>query len=159
MFTHYLKTHEKIIFSLMKIPNYIKGLALVLSLFLGYTADVSAQCAPTFSGAKCVGSPITFFHNSPGATGISWDFGDGKSSTVASPVHDYAAPGSYTVCVTLTTGSNAPCNSCITVVVVPNPVVKTVLIDSDTQCFNGNEFRYIDSSKAAPGSTRRGASQ
>jgi len=154
MFTNYFRTNKTTIFSLMKIQNYIKGLALMVALSFGYTMEVSAQCAPTFSGAKCVGAPITFFHNSPGATNVEWTFGStNDKSNVASPTYSFTAAGTYKVCVTLTTGSNQPCTSCVDVVVVPNPEVKTELLTSDTQCFNGNNFRYIDSSEAAPGSS------
>jgi len=42
-----------------------------------------------------------------GATSWSWDFGDGGSSTLASPTHVYAAAGSYTVGLTV----SGPCGT------------------------------------------------
>ena len=41
--------------------------------------------------------------SSPDAISFDWDFGDGNSSTEASPVHEYAASGSYDVSLTITT--------------------------------------------------------
>lgn len=40
-----------------------------------------------------------------------WDFGDGNTSTLQSPSHTYASPGSYTVCLTVTSscGSDSSC--------------------------------------------------
>jgi PKD repeat protein len=46
---------------------------------------------------------ITFNNTSTGGTS-NWDFGDGKTSTVKSPVHAFNQPGTYTV--TLTDGSS-----------------------------------------------------
>jgi PKD repeat protein len=39
-----------------------------------------------------------------------WDFGDGTSSTEQNPVHTYASPGTYPVCLTIT--GNTPGLSC-----------------------------------------------
>jgi PKD repeat protein len=46
--------------------------------------------------------------NGQAITGHAWDFGDGQTSTEANPYHVYAAPGRYTVSLTVTTatGSN-----------------------------------------------------
>lgn len=41
--------------------------------------------------------PLTFTNQSRNALGYLWDFGDGVTSTLASPGHAYAAPGSCTV--------------------------------------------------------------
>lgn len=48
----------------------------------------------------CLGTPVEFKNNSIGSVGISnyfWDFGDGNTSTIASPVHNYSLPGKYKV--------------------------------------------------------------
>jgi PKD repeat protein len=41
-----------------------------------------------------------------------WDFGDGSSSTQAYPIHNYAVPGSYNLCLTLTS-TNQNLDSCV----------------------------------------------
>ncbi len=46
-----------------------------------------------------------------GATSWFWDFGDGNTSTLQNPVHQYAVPGTYSVCLTITTASGT-CSSC-----------------------------------------------
>jgi len=40
-----------------------------------------------------------------------WDFGDGSTSTMQNPNHTYAAPGTYTVCLTVSNpcGSDSSC--------------------------------------------------
>lgn len=48
------------------------------------------------------GLEVTFNNTSIGAASYAWDFGDGTSSSNPSPVHTYAAPGTYTVVMTVT---------------------------------------------------------
>ncbi|MBS1763802.1 MAG: PKD domain-containing protein [Bacteroidetes bacterium] len=43
------------------------------------------------------GNNVNFTNTSQNAVSFSWNFGDGQSSTAASPTHTFAAPGSYTV--------------------------------------------------------------
>jgi PKD domain len=61
--------------------------------------------------AAAVGQPIQFngsFSNGVGIVSFFWTFGDGSSATGAFPVKSYAAPGVYTVSLTVTdaTGSS-----------------------------------------------------
>ncbi len=54
----------------------------------------------------CLGDATDFsVTTSDPITSISWDFGDGNTSILAAPTHTYAAPGNYTVNVTVTTAS------------------------------------------------------
>ncbi|MEM6633622.1 MAG: PKD domain-containing protein [Bacteroidota bacterium] len=48
---------------------------------------------------------VTFTNTSNDATSSSWDFGDGNTSTQASPTHTYDTTGSYTVVLTSANGS------------------------------------------------------
>ncbi|WP_207492411.1 PKD domain-containing protein [Aridibaculum aurantiacum] len=60
-----------------------------------------------FDTAFNCNDPLTrrFTDRSIGATAWSWEFGDGNTSTVASPTHTYAAPGVYRVRLTVTNGN------------------------------------------------------
>ncbi|MCB9245031.1 MAG: PKD domain-containing protein [Flavobacteriales bacterium] len=52
------------------------------------------------TGDVCLGTATSFTNNSSLKTGTmsyTWDFGDGTGSSMANPVHTYAAAGSYTV--------------------------------------------------------------
>ncbi|MFI5195626.1 MAG: PKD domain-containing protein [Chitinophagales bacterium] len=61
--------------------------------------NVSHTDASFTSGTlhTCIGSNITFTRLYPGTTGSQWFFGDGDTSSVASPTHVYSATGTYTV--------------------------------------------------------------
>lgn len=52
-------------------------------------------------GASSSGLQVSFSDSSVNAANLSWDFGDGNSSTQASPTHTYQQPGYYFVCMTV----------------------------------------------------------
>ncbi len=71
-----------------------------------------AGVAVAFTGSVAGGTgPYSWF----------WTFGDGSTSTLASPSHAYATPGSYLVSVTVTdaVGSSTSGSSSLTVVALP----------------------------------------
>ena len=47
----------------------------------------------------------------------AWDFGDGNTSTDPNPVHNYAADGTYTVCLTIDNGAGCTDTYCYNVTV------------------------------------------
>jgi beta propeller repeat protein len=67
-------------------------------LVAGFTANVTAGAVPLavlFEDAS-TGDPASW----------SWDFGDGRTSTVPDPVHVFESPGTYTVSLTVSDGSS-----------------------------------------------------
>lgn len=80
-------------------------ISFALSLFSFLTNSAYAQTPPNaqFSGSQtiCVNTRASFTNQSTtGSSPITsylWDFGDGNSSTVTNPTHQYSAPGTYTV--------------------------------------------------------------
>lgn len=85
-----------------------------------------------------IGNSVPFFDNSPGATGWTWDFGDGGNSTLQNPNHIYTATGTFTVELTVTDGT---CNSVVS---------KPVFVDFPTgkDFVSGNEFVLISPNPA-----------
>jgi gliding motility-associated-like protein len=80
----------------------------------------------------CPGDPVVFSNESSNAFNYLWNFGDGSpESTLASPTHSYAAPGSYHVTLIAidSTGCLFSDTSDLTIVVAPIPVVE---IGNDT---------------------------
>ncbi|MFT5168943.1 MAG: PKD repeat protein [Saprospiraceae bacterium] len=67
-----------------------------------------------FSYTNQGGGTIDFTDQSSNIpTSWLWDFGDGNTSTQQNPQHTYAAPGTYTVCLTVTNsaGSDVVCQN------------------------------------------------
>jgi hypothetical protein len=64
----------------------------------------------TTTGAYTVAFTYT---GSTGYDSVRWHFGDGGTSTITTPSHTYAGPGTYTACATVYTscGSNTYCNT------------------------------------------------
>jgi gliding motility-associated-like protein len=92
------------------------------------------SASPTY---VCQYNPVSFFNSSSGSpTSYRWDFGDGGSSTTASPTHIYTASGTYTIKFVI---SNAlGCMDSITrtnyITVNPKPVAKFTMSDTVKIC-------------------------
>lgn len=69
---------------------------------------------------NCNTREVTFFNNSTGATSYLWRFGDGQTSTAASPVHIYPGIGTYTAVLVAYT-SNPLCKDSTTIIVNVDP--------------------------------------
>lgn len=68
----------------------------------GPGGDPTPAAAPTADFEYTVDAlKVTFTNKSANATSYKWDFGDGESSKEASPVHTFAAAGTYTVKLTV----------------------------------------------------------
>jgi hypothetical protein len=68
--------------------------------------SITFNANPTAAGSFTTnGNVATFANTSTGATTYSWDFGDMTNSSAATPLHAYAANGSYTVTLTATNGN------------------------------------------------------
>lgn len=50
----------------------------------------------------CLDGSVSFMNNSLGANDYFWDFGDGQTSTMFEPTHQYTTPGTYTVTLYVT---------------------------------------------------------
>ncbi len=74
--------------------------------------------------ANTVANVTTFTNTSSNATSYEWNFGDGNTSTTASPVHNYAASGSYNVKLK---AFSSGVTSCVDSVIIPVNVVLTGL--------------------------------
>jgi PKD repeat protein len=95
----------------------------------------------------CFNNPTAINFNSnatQGATSYLWNFGDGLVGVGANPTHNYTAPGTYTVCLTVANspdtlntgpvGGNSKCVGCV------DSTCRVIVIDSlpapDINCVN-----------------------
>ncbi len=93
------------------------------------------------------GATVNFTNTSQHGNTYNWSFGDGNTSTAASPAHVYTASGTYTV--TLTATNN--CGSNTSTQVVNITLSPTAAFNSDTTmiCSNGNIQFYSQASSSA----------
>ncbi len=116
------------------------------------TVTNSLGCSRTFSGnaikptfptidfsantVACTGQDITF-NNSSAGVGLTyaWDFGDGMTSTLENPIHNYSTEDTFTICLTVT-----DVNGCDTMIckddyiVVINPLAAFTADDTVGRC-------------------------
>lgn len=65
-------------------------------------AGATPIAAFSATGPICAGGFVTFTNETAGSITAAWSFGDGGTSTVLSPTHQYMNPGIYTVVMTAT---------------------------------------------------------
>jgi PKD repeat protein len=68
------------------------------------------------------GASATFSNTSINTASYLWNFGDGNTSTAASPVHDYAADGAFTVTLTATNECGSVTITDIVVIATQGPI-------------------------------------
>ncbi|WP_027420155.1 T9SS C-terminal target domain-containing protein [Crocinitomix catalasitica] len=100
----------------------------------------------------CIYNPVEFYDHSSiddpyTIVSWNWDFGDGATSTDENPVHDYDAPGLYTV--SLTTESDLGCEANGTIDILMVDGIAIVSPDT-TICQNGTATVYAQSSDGSP---------
>jgi len=123
-------------------------------LFNSHSAEAQT-CNPSYSGAACEGSIISFFANAPGYNAYDWDWDhDGLTSNQRDPKHAFPKAGTYNVKFTAkdNNGVLPDCSKTFQVTVKESPKVDLTLIKQKEQCYSGNEFCFADSSKPASGS-------
>lgn len=69
-----------------------------------FTVDDSSSCQAPFN--------VQFTDLTPGASSWQWDFGDGTTSTLQNPTHQYTSIGNYTVSLNVSTA--AGCSATVT---------------------------------------------
>ncbi len=92
--------------------------------------------------SRCKPYSISFSNSAITVTAYLWDFGDGTTSTLAAPLHNYLVAGSYIVKLYLTIGSG--CQDIITnTVIVGN--VNPMKVDTMSVCIGTqNQFTLLN---------------
>ncbi len=82
----------------------------------------------------------------------SWDFGDGTTSTIAIPTHQYNVVGNYTIKLTVTNPSGCTATTTEAISITKNPnVAADISVNPVNQCFIGNKFQFTSVSTVAAG--------
>ncbi|REE00535.1 PKD domain-containing protein [Marinoscillum furvescens] len=115
----------------------------------GFQVIVNPLPQVIFESAEvCEGTVTSFTNTTTVGASYAWDFGDGESSTLASPRHQYKEFGVYTVKLTATSASG--CVDSLSKTVKVNPI-PTARFSHEDVCF-GNDVDFSDLSVVAEGS-------
>jgi PKD repeat protein len=120
-----------------------------------FTREVTVHPLPgvdfTFTAA-CAGSPVAFTGQAAlaGETlAYAWYFGDGTTSDLPYPDKTYGTPGSYSVRLTVTSGSGCPVSVTKTVSIAPSPLSRF----SFNNACAGNAVYFVNTSTPSAGVT------
>jgi len=81
-------------------------------------------------------------------TTISWDFGDGGTSSIAKPIHYYKASGTYLVKQTVNSAAGCAATYTLPVDILVNKAPKLLINAVDSACVNSNvSFNVNDTAK------------
>jgi len=125
-------------------------LFLILVCFGIYKVKGQIVVTPT---AGCFPFNVTY-SGPPGATGITWNFGDGGSSNQANPSHNYVTAGNFIVTYNATVGGN-PVTYTALVKSNPKPNVNFTFNQSGSGCAP-KSVTFTDQSSGVGGSTITG---
>ncbi len=113
---------------------------------VGFTVSNAIQCL--------VGNSFTFTNTSSVSIGTityQWSFGDGGTSISTNPNYTYLSSGVFNVKLIVTSNNGCKDSLSKTVTVNPKPLV-AFSINNNTQCLNGNNFTFTNTSSIVAGS-------
>jgi PKD repeat protein len=111
----------------------------------GFTSNNQIQC---YNNHLFVFTDATTI--SSGTLTRTWDFGDGTTAGGVTVNKQYASTGSYTVKLSVTSENGCTDNTTKSVTVNPSPSAG-FSINNATQCLNGNNFVFTNSTSGATG--------
>jgi len=82
----------------------------------------------------CIGDTLFFQSNTPANSSITWDFGNGDSSTNANPYYIYPQAGTYNVWADISDGSGCQVALQLSVTVHDKPLVEFTTADTTLGC-------------------------
>lgn len=79
------------------------------------TSTINVQVKPSINASftySVSGTIVTFTNTSTNATSYNWDFGDGQTSSLTSPIHTYSSNSNFNVCLTAISIGCNPNSNC-----------------------------------------------
>ncbi|MFI5150812.1 MAG: gliding motility-associated C-terminal domain-containing protein [Bacteroidia bacterium] len=119
-------------------------------LIIPVTVDPEPPVAFSFSPNPAIANTTVAFTDNTvltAGTKISWawSFGDNSSSALPNPVHVFAVPGTYTVCLALTTSHGCIDTTCKDMLVIPARIVAPNIITPNGDHINDElAFQYLE---------------
>lgn len=102
---------------------------------------------PNFSYQNQPGGKVQFYDSTSYAGAYKWHFGDGDTSIVQNPLHQYAQPGQYYVTLSVTNDcGTVDLLDTVTVVLVPNALFSA----SPIPACEGSSVQFTDQSQFNP---------
>ncbi|MFL5753363.1 MAG: PKD domain-containing protein [Bacteroidia bacterium] len=103
------------------------------------TVVITVYPPPTLSfstspPSSCINQPVTFTNTSTSSINFNWNFGDGTTSNLVSPVHNFAAAGTYTVTMVGTSQTYGCIDSIAGTIVIYTPPVPQIASDVSFGC-------------------------
>ncbi len=106
-----------------------------------------AQCYIVVKGLPCKNNPIQFSVNPSGTTNHNWNFNnEGFNNSTNNPTFTFSSTGTKVISYSCKLPNGQVCNTSTTIVIKDLPKVKLNLLGNSVQCFDNNQFCFIDSS-------------
>ncbi|MGN6568852.1 MAG: PKD domain-containing protein [Flavipsychrobacter sp.] len=122
--------------------------SLVKSSYIQMTAKPTAGFSASNTTSCTAPATISFTNSTTGATSYSWDFGDGGTSSTASPSHTYSSAGTYTVRLIATNSAGCPDTVIKTSYITVNSL-HAAFSTSSSKC-SGQNIAFTNSSTGSP---------
>jgi len=114
--------------------GYITTGRFASSSFTNQTWQLIERPTATFSFTQTnCGQTITINNTSTLTSTFLWNFGDGSTSTLSNPIHNYSSPGNYTI--TLIAGNGSCSDTTTQTITVTTPTTSSFIATPD--CNNG----------------------
>ena len=93
------------------------------------------QLAISLNGSPCQNNVLQFLPSENSYTNYLWNFGDGSTSSLLSPLHSYADVGDYTISASATSEQGCPVQSPDLVLGIhPTPIPENIIVADSTIC-------------------------
>ncbi len=136
------------IYIIKQVVTNINGCKDSSSQTVAFTGIAAAAFTATPNSTCSNSNNVIITNNSVNATIYSWSFGDGTTSTFASPIKNYATSGTFTIKLVVSNAGGCKDSVTQTVTVVAKPVA-SFSIPNFNNCSNGNTFNFINTTTNA----------